>query len=262
MSDNKATMNASRETLYALVSAATDTAGSAWLNTALAEIKDADEPGEILLRLFPAARRRLGTGRLTTPEDDIETPDGGLRLGAWSPGDAGRAILLLDTLRHGGGAEIVTAVYHAGDEAERISVTRALSLLGYAAELKPLALQTGRINSSVMYAALALDNPFPSAHYSDHEFNQLVLKCLFIGLPIGAVIGLTRRANINLSRMCEDYFDERTAAGRTVPTDIWLALAPHASERGLRLLNEHLEHENTEHRHYVTRALEIRNTCK
>jgi len=262
MSDNESIMNAARETLYALVIAATDTAGSDWLDKAAAEVKDAAAPGEILLRLFPAARRRLGAGRLTTPEQNIETPDGRLRLGAWSPGDAGRAILLLDAFLQDGGTEIVTAVYHAGDEAERTSITRALSLLGHAAELKPLALQTGRINSSIMYAALALDNPFPSAHYSDHEFNQLVLKTLFTGLPIAAIISLAGRANTNLSRMCEDYFDERTAAGREVPPDIWLALAPCASERGLRLMNEHLQHKNPEHRYYVTQALENRDAGK
>ena len=258
MSDNDSIMNSSREILNALVSAATDAAGIDWLAAAAAEINAAAEPGEILLRLFPAARRRLGAGRLTATEQDLETTDGRLRLGAWSPGDAGRAILLLDVVRQGGGSELVTTVYQAGDESERISVTRALSLLDLGDNLKSLALQTGRINSKILYAALALDNPFPSAHYSEQEFNQLVLKSLFIGLPIEAVVGLTGRANASLSRMCEDYFDERTAAGREVPSDIWLALAPHASERGLKLLNEHLEHENAEHRHFATRALENR----
>lgn len=260
MSHDAQVMFAAREKLYALLIAATHSSGRAWLEASAAAAKDAADPVDTLLRLFPAARRQLGAGRLTTPEQGIETADGMVRLGAWSPGDAGRSILLLDAVQRGDGAELVTAVYHAGDESERTSITRTLSLLGCGAELKPLALQSGRTNSSVMFAALALDNPFPAAHYSDHKFNQLVLKSLFIGLPIEPIVGLDVRANANLSRMCEDYFDERTAAGRTVPADIWLALAPHASERGLRLLREHLEHENTAHRFYAAQALKNNDT--
>jgi len=260
MSSDTQSMPTPRDKLYALVIAATAPSGRAWLDAAIADTGDAAEPGETLLRLFPAARRQLGAGRLTTPEQEIATADGMVRLGAWSPGGAGRIILLLDAVQRGGGSELVTTVYRAGDESERSSITRALSLLGSGFELKPLALQAGRTNSSVMFAALALDNPFPSAHYTDHEFNQLVLKSLFIGLPLEPVVGLAARINANLSRMCEDYFDERTAAGRPVPSDIWLALAPYASERGLRLLREHLDHENVEHRQYAAQALKNRNT--
>ncbi len=258
-------MSTSREQLYALVCAATDPAGRAWLDAAVTGVCAAAGPaacGETLLQLFPAARRQLGAGRLTAAGADIETADGRVGLNAWSPGDAGRALLLLDAVQQDGGADLVATVYRAGDEAERISVTRALSLLGNGVVLKPLALQTGRANSAVLFAAVALDNPFPSAHYSDHEFNQLVLKSLFIGLPLEPIVGLAARANADLSRMCEDYFEERTAAGRAVPTDIWLALAPHASEQGLRLLREHVEHADAAHRHFATRALKDRNAVK
>jgi len=252
-------MSTPREKLHELICAATTPSGRTWLDTAVAEAGDAVDSVETLLRLLPAARRQLGAGRLTTPEQEIETADGTVRLGAWSPGDTGRIILLLDAVQRGGGSELIMAVYRAGDESERTSITRALSLLGNGAELKPLAFQSGRTNSSVMYAALALDNPFPSAHYTDQEFNQLVLKSLFIGLPLEPVVGLAARANADLSRMCENYFDERTAADREVPSDIWLALAPHASERGLHLLREHLKNGNDAHRHFATQALENRN---
>lgn len=255
-------MSTHREKLYALVVAATEPAGRAWLDAAISAVSDAAGPaacGETLLHLFPAARRRLGAERLAGAGPGIETTDGTIRLNAWSPGDVGRAILLLDAIQQGGGADLVANVYRAGDEAERISVTRALSLLGNGPGLKPLALQTGRTNSAAMFAALALDNPFPSAQYSDHEFNQLVLKLLFMGLPLEPVVGLAARANADLSRMCEDYFEERTAAGRAVPSDIWLALAPHASEQGLRLLRAHVEHEDAAHRHFAARALKDRN---
>jgi hypothetical protein len=116
-------------------------------------------------------------------------------------------------------------------------------------------MEAGRANSLQLVSAVSLHNPYPRAHYSEHEFNQLVLKNLFVGLPIDGVLGLTERANEELARMCEDYYDERSAAGREVPNDIWLAMARHASERGEQLLLAHLLHDSFEHRCYAARAI-------
>lgn len=172
--------------------------------------------------LSPVACRRLGKRALGVAGDVLETPDGPVCLSAWEVGDAGRAILVLDALASDG--DVVTPLYRAGDEAERISITRGLSLFGPGDALKPLALETGRANSGILFGSLALDNPYPAARYTECEFNQLVLKTLFVGLPIGRIVKLAARANAELSRMCEDYIDERTAAGRSVPADIRLAM--------------------------------------
>jgi len=45
------------------------------------------------------------------------------------------------------------------------------------------------------------------------------------------VVGLETRLNPELSRMARDYAAERTAAGRTVPADIALAIGEPAKER-------------------------------
>jgi hypothetical protein len=119
-------------------------------------------------------------------------------------------------------------------------------------------MESGRANSLALYAALALDNPYPSACYDDSAFNQLVLKSLFNDLPLARIIGLAERSNSELSQMCEEYRDERVAAGRCVPRDIWLALAPHASDRGLALALEALDDGDPEHRYNAIVALSRR----
>jgi hypothetical protein len=106
-----------------------------------------------------------------------------------------------------------------------------------------------------LYGALALDNPYPCCCYPEHDFNVLVLKCLFIGLTVGRITGLDRRTNADLSRMCEDYYEERTLAGRTVPADIWLPLVPHASPAGITLALEALADANPSRRYYAALAL-------
>jgi len=69
-----------------------------------------------------------------------------------------------------------------------------------------------------------------------------------------AIIGLERRGNPELSRMCADYVAELAAAGREIATDIWLPLAPHANPAGLAQLRRHLSEPNPLHRFYAARA--------
>jgi hypothetical protein len=91
--------------------------------------------------------------------------------------------------------------------------------------------------------------------YTEAEFNQLVLKGLFMDVGIQQIVGLRERANATLSRMCEDYCEERSAAGREFPPDIWLAIGPFPTERGESMLAEHLNHADTRHRYYAVHAL-------
>jgi hypothetical protein len=154
--------------------------------------------------------------------------------------------------------EWVTALYQQGDESERMTVMQGLSLFPDGPALKPLALENGRVNSLPLFAALALANPYPAAYYSEPEFNQLVLKALFLGLGIATLSGLPQRANAELARMCEDYLDERLAAGRSLPADLWLALAPCASPRGEQRIIEYANHADPYHRYYAALALQQR----
>lgn len=215
-----------------LVDAATDAAGRAWLETARDAVRRACagecDVVETLLTASPAARRKLGRRALSDGDEILETVDGPVDLIDWEVGDAGRALLISDALASGD--DVVTPLYRAGDEAERMLVTRALSLFACGDRLKPLALETGRANSAALFASLALGNPYPAARYTEHEFNQLVLKALFIGLPLVRIVGLAERVNAELTRMCEDYIGERTSAGRAVPADIRLAMLPAPGE--------------------------------
>ena len=230
--------------------------GLAWLRQGLEAVRASPQPLEALSGRFPSALRHLGREPLGGALA-LTTPCGPLNPAPWPRGDAGRACLLLTALapRPGETQALVTTLFRQGDEGERAALVRALCLLPDPCTLRPLALEAGRINSLHLYAALALDNPYPSTCYADHDFNQLVLKCLFNGLPVGRIRGLGGRANPELSRMCEDYLDERQAAGRTVPEDIWLALEPCASPRGLTLVLDHLGHPEPGHRYHAAVAL-------
>ena len=73
-----------------------------------------------------------------------------------------------------------------------------------------------------MWPPRSNSNRYPAAHFPERSFNQLVLKALFVGLPLARIEGLESRLNADLSRMAKDYAGEREAAGRSVPRDIAL----------------------------------------
>jgi len=225
-----------------------------WLDDAIATLVADRDPVDALLRYFPSARRRLG--RLPAAADaTIQVDDRELPLAGWEANDLGRAAMLVALCARQPATEFVPILFRAGDETERITIVRSLALLPDAELLKPVALEAGRGNSAALCAALVLDNSYPARLYTEHEFNQMVLKALFMGLPIGRILGLERRANPELARMCEDFFDERTAANRMAPLDIWLAMVPHASPRGLELAKTYLGSVEPGHRFHAALAL-------
>lgn len=229
-----------------------------WLDEAIDGLRPGTALQDELATLIARARRRVGRQPLSETAGPIDSSDGPLTIAHWKAGDAARVALLLTAIDASGGTDIVCQAYRLGDDAENTALVRGLSLYGDGDTLREMALNAGRTNSLLLLAALTLDNSYPAAHYTDREFNQMVLKALFLGLNIDAVQGLEGRSNPELSQMCEDYIDERLAAGRSVPADIWLAVAPHASSAGLERLQQALQDTSPEHRYHAAKALSRR----
>lgn len=231
--------------------------GLAWLEQAVARIASSDDVANELATLSAMARRKIGASALDQGDSVLDSPAGPVALRHWNGAEAARALLVLAAMDADPdeAPAAIDFLFRHGDETERACVVRGLALFDPGAGLKHLILEAGRANSLQLVSAASLQNPYPRAHYSEPEFNQLVLKNLFVGLPIADVLGLEERANAELARMCEDYHDERTAAGRGVPEDIWLAMAEHASARGERLMLEHLSHDSPGHRCYAATAI-------
>lgn len=151
----------------------------------------------------------------------------GVDLHRWSHADVLRLDLLLSravNLDEAACADAAVACYESGDAAEQRSWLRGVSLLPTPEQYVPLVIDACRTNILPVFEAVALGNPYPAAFLPERNFNQMVLKALFNGVPLAGIHGLPDRRNPELARMAGDYADERRAAGRTVPADIGLAL--------------------------------------
>jgi len=132
-------------------------------------------------------------------------------------------------------SDVLTTLYRTGSDREQIAILRALPLLDAGERLVALAREASRTNDVTVFCALACSSDFPARYLPDAAFDQLVLKALFLGVPVPQIANAETRATAELQRMVSDFSNERRAAGRPVPSDVpWLlglAPSPNRTER-------------------------------
>jgi hypothetical protein len=146
----------------------------------------------------------------------------------WDLAAVGRVALLvraLEVVPRDEQVPFVRQVYLRGDFHEQVAVLRSLIFLPEPARFTDLAIEACRTNVLDVFAAIACENPFGARYMPEPNFNQMVLKAIFMGLDTHRIIGLKTRATTDLKRMVADFASERRAAGRVVPPDTEYILA-------------------------------------
>ncbi|MBR9841069.1 MAG: hypothetical protein GYB50_24775 [Rhodobacteraceae bacterium] len=175
------------------------------------------------------APRRLGKADLRLGPDDLaaaETARPGWSPAGWSIDGAARVLALLIFPTPRPFAELFKDLRRTADVAELIALYRGLPLYP---EPESLDFEVGeglRSNIRAVFEAIAHDTPYPRDHFDDHRWNHMVLKALFVDTRLTPILGLRERANPELARILVDYAEERIAAGRPVPEDLWIPLSP------------------------------------
>jgi hypothetical protein len=131
-----------------------------------------------------------------------------------------RITVLVEAAARPDGERVVADAYRGGDSDERCAVLRALPLVSAPERFAALAADACRTSVRTIFEALACENPFPARHLSALHFNQMILKTLFLDVPLARVLGLDARRSDELVRMARDYAAERRAAGRPVSADL------------------------------------------
>lgn len=152
---------------------------------------------------------------------ELRIAEAGRRCG---PEHADAARVLLLHAAHAD-ADALTRVYRQGTAAERRAVLHALPHLVPGPDALALVEDALRTNDTRLVAAAV--GPYAALHLDPHNWRHAVLKCLFTGVPVDEVAELPQRADADteLARMLRDYADERAAAGRPVPEDLYRVLA-------------------------------------
>lgn len=136
-------------------------------------------------------------------------------------------------------AEAFEALFRFADEGETCALYRSLPLLPRGERFVWRAAEACRTNMLTVFEAVALDSPYPVIHFDDTAWHQLVIKSLFLDVPLYRIAGLDDRLTPELTRMALDWAEERHSAGRSYHLGLWLCLGPHHAERVRALLESH-----------------------
>ncbi len=209
----------------------------AWLQEAAAEV--AAEPAKIATR-FPAVGRKVGR----EPLDPGADPDD---VHAWTIDDAARTVLLQALARP---EDEIHDLYRFGDAAERRGILRALEYLDVdALDLVEDAIRTN--DTRLIAAALG---PYATERLSGAAYDQAMLKCVFVGVPITPLHGLDR-VTPDGARMLAALVHERVAAGRDVPAEVWTVIDRHPPEDEIAAIVAELNSPYEDRRVAAERAL-------
>jgi hypothetical protein len=233
------------DSLRLALDARLDESAQSWLADARVRVRS--NPGAIAT-VFPAVGRHAGRQPLD-PDPAAAT------VHAWSVDDAARTLLLVE-LGDGVRAQI-EPLYRYGDTAERRGVIRALAFVEIDPSLGVKLVDDALRTNDVGLIAAAM-GPFAVAHLDDAAYAQGVLKCAFVGVPLGGLVGSLERTTPELSAMLSRYVLERVAAGRDVPEDVWPLIDRNPPAAELEAIEAELGHTHADRRRAAAAALAAR----
>jgi len=218
--------------------------GLDWLREASATV--AADPTAIRSR-FPMVGRKVGREPLEEGADPSDVH-------ASTIDDAARVLLLLaaGSAAEGGLAEL----YRYGDAAERRGVLRSLPFLDLGD--RGLSLVEDAIRTNDLRLIAAALGPYATEHLPDASYDQAVLKCVFVGVPITGLDGIPSRVTPDGARMLGAFVHERVAAGRDVPAEVWTVVDRFPPAEEIAAIESELQSEFEDRRAAAERALSYR----
>ena len=180
--------------------------------------------------IYSGVRRRLGTKNIILHSEDEGFPFDRTWISIYQAtlDELGRACLLLratDCLPQKQQIPFIGDIYQHGDCEEQKALLRILAFLPQPSSHLALAVEACRSNVKPIFEAIACTNTYPFHYFPDANFNQMILKALFIESSLHSIVGLSQRLNPQLRQMARDFASERRVAGRPVPEDIALILS-------------------------------------
>lgn len=207
-----------------------------WLNSQTEKINAEASPTKFFLafsqasRFFKKDNLNLADGEKNTATNLISNFDPS----HWDVLQTARTSLLL---KFAPGKEAwlkaINQLFETGDMYEQQALYAALPVMPYSEDLLTRAIDGCRTNMTVIFDAISLNNPYPAAHFPESNWNQLVLKSIFMQRPMYRIHQLDQRRNAALAEIAIDFAHERWAAGRPVMPELWRLVVPFLDDHSL-----------------------------
>jgi hypothetical protein len=200
-----------------------------WLKSQTEKLKAESSSAKFFLA-FSQASRYFKKDKLDLSDSEKNNADklvSGFDPSHWDVLQTARAYLLL---QFAPGKEAwlkaVHQLFETGDMHEQQALYAALPVMPYPKDLLNRAIDGCRTNMTLVFDAIALNNPYPGKYFPEANWNQLVLKSIFMQRPIYRIQQLDERRNQALAEIASDFAHERWAAGRAVMPELWRLVVP------------------------------------
>ena len=233
------------ELLDAWLRARLDAGARDWLDAACHRTSEKGAGPDFYVA-FGTARRKTSTADLAPSSDELARASAarrGFRPALWSIDQTARARLLL-ALPPQNEQDLTRTLDRLCEDAdlgELVALYQSLPLLPHPAAHRARAAEGVRTNMKPVFESIALRNLYPSEELDEAAWNQLVVKCFFVGSPLHLVEGLDARVNVALGHILVDLARERWAAGRPVSPELWRCVSPVANGADLAALERALD---------------------
>jgi hypothetical protein len=104
--------------------------------------------------------------------------------------------------------ESLTKLISVADTREQISIFKSIPYLENASHFAPIVVNGIRTNIVDVFDAITLKNPYPASYFSQDEWNQMILKAVFMERPIYQIKDIDQRKNEKLAHILFDYARE------------------------------------------------------
>jgi len=179
---------------------------------------------------FGLIGRRISKSLISTahPIHDVLMNRKDLVPGNWSLDEVARLCLLL-SLDERSNQKLISTLLGSADMREQILIYKSLPFLSNRENFTLAAVDGIRTNITAVFDAIALHNDFPFKFFSEDQWNQMVLKAIFMERPLFLIRGLDERRNKKLAQILHDFVHERWSAGRTISPELWRLVDGHVT---------------------------------
>lgn len=205
-----------------------------WLHQKAEQIENS-KSNSVFFLAFSQASRFFKKENLALSNDELvkaSTLASGFDPNYWDLLQTARTFLLLSfEWEKNAWLSAVNQLFETGDLYEQQALYAALPLMPFPEDLLSRAIDGCRTNMTVVFDAIALNNPYPPTYFPEANWNQLVLKSIFMQRPLFRIQQLDERRNPALADIASDFAHERWAAGREVMPELWRLVAPFINEK-------------------------------
>ena len=210
---------------------------ASWIEQVITKLNVCPDSKELCLGLAKASKLIKNDAKFVLMKEDqdkLKAVHKCWQPGHWSLLETIRILFNLSVIQ---GSDDEDAVflqsYKITELSEQIAFLKGLPLYGHSNFALTYTKDAVRSNIQSIFAAVAQFNTYPAIHFSENEWNNMILKAIAWNYPLHNIYGIDDRINHALMKMICEYAREQEGAKRPTSIDLWRCVGPLSDDNTL-----------------------------